>query len=132
MNNYIFEIDIKNPRTRCEICSKILLFCIVDFEHALACWVVIFIFIVWTIFFILIIFIVSMIFRKIGIWCTLWNYHNGESHINFCMQCVKMTLSGGGLSLMAFWNNYSCITIFFSYSYLIINGKRSFINKESS
>ena len=23
VNNYMFEIDIKNTRTRCEICSKI-------------------------------------------------------------------------------------------------------------
>ena len=50
-NNYRFEIDIKNTRTRCEICSDITrktqnFFSIVDFEHVFACWVVTFIFIV--------------------------------------------------------------------------------------
>ena len=50
MNNYMFKIDIKSTRTKCEICSKLTiktlgLFFVVDFEHVLACWVI-FIFIV--------------------------------------------------------------------------------------
>ena len=60
VNNYMFEIDIKNTRTRCEICSKIttktpIFFSIVDFQHVFVCWVVTFIFIVWMVFIILII-----------------------------------------------------------------------------
>ena len=45
VNNYMFEIDIKNTRTRCEICSKITIktpnfFSIVEFEHVFVCSVV--------------------------------------------------------------------------------------------
>ena len=50
VNNYIFEIDFKNTRTRCEICSRITRKTqknfIVDFEHVLVYWIVTFIFIV--------------------------------------------------------------------------------------
>ena len=55
-----------------------------------------------------------------------------ESHIDFRTQYVIMTLAGGGLSLMTFWNYCSCIVIWFFYNYLIVDGKRLFINKESS
>ena len=52
VNNYMFKTDIKSTRTRCGICSKLIiklpgLFSIVDFDHVLICWVVNFTFIVW-------------------------------------------------------------------------------------
>ena len=64
-----------------------------------------------------------------------------ESHIYFFTQCVIMTLSGGGGGEggEAITNNVlkfrkviefesSCIASCFSYVYLIIDGKRSFVN----
>ena len=62
-----------------------------------------------------------------------------ESHIDFRTQCVIMTLVGWGaitndvlkfIKVIEFES--SCIIICFSYIYLIIDGKRSFINQESS
>ena len=42
VNNYMFKIDVKNTRTRCELCLKITiktlkLFSFLDFEHVLVC-----------------------------------------------------------------------------------------------
>ena len=69
LNNYMFKIDIKSTRTRCEICSKLTIkkpdvFSIVDFEHVLICWIITFISIVWVIFIIFIIFNLFMICKK--------------------------------------------------------------------
>ena len=53
-------------------------------------------------------------------------------NIDYRTQYVIMTLSGGGPSLMTFLNYFSGIVICFTYNYLIVNGKISFINYESS
>ena len=101
INNCMFKINIKNTRTRCEICSKLTiktpqLFCIVDFEHVFVCWVITLIFIVWVIFIILIIFIVLWFAEKLEFGVHSEISLGGESHINFRTQCVIMTLAGGG------------------------------------
>ena len=74
-NSYMFEVDIRNTRTRCEICSKLTInipgfFSTADFQHVFVFRIVTFIFIVRMICIIVIIFIVLIICRKIGIWCT--------------------------------------------------------------
>ena len=68
-----------------------------------------------------------------------------SSYIDFRMQCVIMTLAGGGWvwgggsitnDVLKFRKaiifESSCIAICFSYIFVIIDGKRSFINSESS
>ena len=64
--------------------------------------------------------------------------YKGESHIDFRTQCVIIKLAGVGTitndvlkfrKVMEFES--SCIEICFCYIYLIIDGKRSFINLES-
>ena len=117
VNNYIVEIEIKNTRTRCEICSTITRKTHIFFY----CWL-------WTC-------ICLMGFYLHFYWLNNFHYLNhfhclhdlqknrGESHIDFRTQCVIMTLACGGLSLIMFWNYCSCITIFFSYDYLILDGK---------
>ena len=65
-------------------------------------------------------------------WCMQLN--KGESHIDFRMQCVIITLEGGKSiskdilkfrKFMEFQNSW--IVIYLCYIYLIIDGKRSFI-----
>ena len=68
----------------------------------------------------------------------------GESHIDFRTQCVTMTVVGGGWGgdggiANDVWEirkvikfERSCIVIYFSYIYPIIDGERSFISEESS
>ena len=60
--------------------------------------------------------------------------NKGESHIDFRMQCVIITLEGGKSiskdilkfrKFMEFQNSW--IVIYLCYIYLIIDGKRSFI-----
>ena len=136
MNSYISEIDIKNTRTRCEICSKIT----IKTPKLFYCWLLTCTLLLGSYlhfycrnhFHYLDLFYCLHDWQKIGIWCTFWNWLRRESHIDLCTQCVKMTLAGGGLSLMTFWNYCSCVTIFFSHNYWIVQGKRSFTNKESS
>ena len=128
VKNYMFEIDIKNTRTRCETCSKI--------EKVL-----------WT--------CICLLGSYLHFYCLDdFHYldkfhclHDLQKHWNllyilklalgwvayqFYMQWVKMMLAGGGLTVVVFWNYGSCITILFFLNYLIVDGKRSFINKESS
>ena len=76
--NYMFKIDIKSTRTRCEICSKLTIKTAGPFFYCWL-WICTFLldsylnFIAWMIFIILVVFIVFMICRKIGIRCTFWN-----------------------------------------------------------
>ena len=60
---------------------------------------------------------------------------NGESHIDFCRQCVIIRLAVGGTitndvlkfrKIIEFQS--SCITISFSYVCVITDGKNSFIS----
>ena len=58
----------------------------------------------------------------------------GESHIDFRKQRVIMTLAGGREGTFSTFGKViefesSCIVICLSYTYLIIDRKRSFINK---
>ena len=126
-------IDIKNTRTRCEICLKLTirtpeLFFYCWLWTCTRFWVDTFIFIVWMIFITLIIFIGFMIYQKYWNLVYIVKLARGHSHIDFRTQCVIMKLAGGGLLLMTFWNCCSYILIYFCHDYLIIDGKRSFIN----
>ena len=62
----------------------------------------------------------------------------GELHIDFRTECVTMTLTSGAditNDVLKFRKviefESSCIVICFSYIYLIVDGKRSFISYES-
>ena len=129
----MFKIDIKNTRTRCEICSKLTIKTPKLFFYS---WL-------WT--------CICLLGSYLHFYCLddfhyldhfyclhdlqkNWNFgvHSeisfGLSRISIFVHNASMTLAGRRLSLMTFWNYCSCIVICFSYNYLIISGKRSFIN----
>ena len=118
VNNHMFKIDIENTRTRCEICSKLI---IKTPQFFFYCWL-------WTCICLLGSYLHFHCLNNFAHGCTFWNWHRGESHIGFCTQYVIMMIAGGGLSLMTFWNYCWGIIICFTYNYFIVDGKRSFIN----
>ena len=123
VSNHMFKIDIENTRTRCEMCSTLI---IKTPELFFYCWLLTCICLLGS-------------YRHFN---CLDNFHYLDHFYCFydlqknfnlmyitklaVRQYVIMTLAGRGLSLMTFWNYFSGIVIWFTYNYLIVDGKRSF------
>ena len=133
VNNHMFKIDIENTRTRCEICSKLI---IKTPELFFYCWL-------WTCICLLGSY---LYFHCLDDFHYLDHFHFlDDLHKNWNLVYIRKLASGSvtyrfpyviryndargwGISLMIFWNYYSGIAIWFTYSYFIVDGKRSFMN----
>ena len=136
----MFEIDIKNTRTRCEICSKITKICSKDtktFFLLLTFNIYLFHFYCLNDFHYLDHFHCLRDFQKNWNLVYILKLAQGWVIYRFpSAMCHNDAGRWGGITndkQIFEWMNYcSCITISFSYNYSTINGKRSFINKEIS
>ena len=118
VNNHIFKIDIENTRTQGAKYVQSYHKDTATFFLMLTLNMYLFasylLFIVWMIIIILIIFIVFMICREIGIWLAV-------SHISIISVGNYVIARGWGLFEIRYC---SVIVIFFTYNYLIVDGKR--------
>ena len=126
LNNHMFKIDIGNTRTRCEICSKLIIKTPQPFSY---CWL-------WT--------CICLVGSYLHFHCLddfhcldhFHCLHDLQKNLNL-VHILKLALGWVSYRLPYairhdIWNYCSGIVICFTYIYLIVDGKRSFINLESS